>query len=72
MKLTEREGAELLNAIEIAKETINKMTQLEYAARNGDKVDKHEIWKLKNYSAQISAILYNIAFGIYRDQTVRP
>ena len=66
MKLTMNEADKLIDAFDIAEETIEKIKGLEHSARMGSEIDDHELWELKNFSEQIGAILYNIHHGVYR------
>ena len=66
MKLTSREADELLDAIEYAEKTVERITAMEHAARMRADIPADEIWELKNYAAQIEAVLYNVHRGVYR------
>jgi len=61
IQLTRRETDELQQAVDIAEETIRRIKALKVFDTSSD-----EIWELKNYSQQISAILYNIHGEVYR------
>lgn len=66
IQLTFREAEELNQAVKIAQETITRINNLKVFDTSLD-----EIWELRNFSQQVSAILYNIHGGVYRTE-VRP
>lgn len=66
IELTRRETDELAQALKIAEETIRRINAIQVFNTSTE-----EIWELKNFSSQISAILYNISEGVYLPSGVR-
>ena len=61
INLTKKEVSELRQALDIAEKTIRRIHDLSVFD-----VKLDDLWELRNYSQQISAILYNIHGGVYR------
>ena len=66
MKLTKNEIENLIEASRIADESSHQIYRMVCEAKDGVDIDEHRLWELKNYSRQISAVLFNIHDRVYR------